>query len=197
MEAEQAENPSAFIPNGNSKHRQPQSTESYDVQAGSNKVRKKTTAKDKPTTTTNRKKKTCNPETEDGCLTENLALATEIIAQTPTNEETSQTPVQPLVPSGLAQYVESNPPVVINLVGRGIRKCKGCGEKITDAEQSYPNNMVFHRIGIWGKFLALQNKWIQKKYNMHFHLKFSCLCKNDSTVDMKDIVMNDDFFSKI
>ena len=67
MEAEQAENPSAFIPNGNSKHRPPQYTESYDVQAESKKVRKKTTAKDKPTaTTTNRKKKTCNPEIEDG-----------------------------------------------------------------------------------------------------------------------------------
>ena len=130
LEAEQAENPSAFIPNGNSKHRPPQSIESYDVQAESKKVRKKTMAKDKPTTTTiNRKKKTCNPEIEDGCFTENLALATEIIGQKPTNEETSQTPGQPFVPSGLAQYIERNPPVVINPVGRGIRKCNGCGEK--------------------------------------------------------------------
>ena len=119
MEAEHAENPSALIARENSKHRPPQSTESYDVQTESKKVRKKTTAKYKPTTTTtttNRKKKTCNPEIEDGCFTENLALATEIIAQTPTNEETSQTPVQPFVPSGLAQYVERNPPVVTNPV---------------------------------------------------------------------------------
>ena len=57
VEAEQAENPSAFIPSGNSKHRPPQSTESYDVQTESKKVRKKTTAEDKTTTTTTNKKK--------------------------------------------------------------------------------------------------------------------------------------------
>ena len=128
LEEEQAENLSEFIPRGNSKHRLPQSTESYDVQAESKKVRKKTTAKDISTITT-RKKKTCNPEIDDAHFTENLALATEIIAQTPTNEDTSQTLVQQLVPSGLSQYVERNPPVVINPVGRGIRKSKGCGEK--------------------------------------------------------------------
>ena len=138
MEAEQAENPSAFIPRGNSKHRPPQITKSYDVQAESKKVRKKTTSKDKPTTTTTRKKKTCNPEIEDGCFTENLALATEIIAQTPTNKDTSQTLVQSLVPSGLAQYVERNPPVIINPVGKGIRKCKGFGEKITRCRAIIP-----------------------------------------------------------
>ena len=104
LEAEQAENPSVFIPRGNSKHRLSQSAESYDVHAENKKVRKKTT--------TTRKKKKCNPEIGDACFTENLALATEIIAQTPTDEDTSQILVQPLVPSGFAQYVERNPPVV-------------------------------------------------------------------------------------
>ena len=105
--------------------------------------------------------------------------------------------VQPLVPSGLAQYVERNPPVIIIPVGRGIRKCKGCGEKVTDAEQSYPNNMVFPQNRNLGYILGTTEKWIQRKYNMHFHLKFSCVHKNDSTVEMKDIVMNDGFFQDL
>ena len=59
------------------------------------------------------------------------------------------------------------------------------------------NNMVFYRIGIWGKFLPLQNKWIQNKYNMYFHLNFKCLYENDSIVELQDIMMNDEFFQDL
>ena len=97
----------------------------------------------------------------------------------------------------MSQYVPRNPTFVINPVGRGIWRWKGYKGTITSEEQSYLNNMVFHRIGIWGKFLPLKNKWIQNKYNMHFHLNFKCPCKNDSTVELQDIIMNDEFFKDL
>ena len=121
-----------------------------------------------------------------------------MIAQSGENPGTSEeAETSQQLSTGMSQYVPGNPPVVINPVGRGIWKCKGCKETVTSEEQAYPKNMGFHRIGIWGKFLPLQNKWIQNKYNMHFHLNFTCLCENDPTVELQDIMMNDEFFQDL
>ena len=121
-----------------------------------------------------------------------------MIAQSGENPGTSEeAETSQQLSTGISQYVPRNPPVVINPVGRGIWKYKGCKGTITFEEQAYLNNMVFHRIGIWGKFLSLQNKWIQNKYNMHFHLNSKCLCENDSTVELQNIMMNDEFFQDL
>ena len=81
--------------------------------------------------------------------------------ENPGTSEETQTSLQ--LSTGMSQYVPRNPLVVINPVGRGIWKCKVCKGTITSEEQAYLSNMVFCRIGIWGKFLPLQNKWIQNK----------------------------------
>ena len=57
--------------------------------------------------------------------------------------------------------------------------------------------MVFRRIGTFEKFLTLEKGLLKKTYNMHFHLKFDCLRKNDATVDVKDITFSDEFFAKL
>ena len=158
------------------------------------KEEKKTATKEKTST----KKKQKEVHIDDARFTENLVLATKVIAQGGENEGTLQQAEtsQPLT-TGIAQHVPREPQVVINPGGRGIWMCKGCMATITSEEQSYPNNMVFHRIRIWGKFLLLQNKWIQNKYNMHFHLNFNCLHENDSTVELWDTMMNAEFFQDL
>ena len=42
--------------------------------------------------------------------------------------------------------------------------------------------------------LTLENRLLKKTYNMHFHLNFDPLRKNDATVYVKDITINDEFF---
>ena len=94
-----------------------------------------------PKKNTRRKKKTTTPDIDDARFTENLALAKEVIALDNTDEDeavTSQQPQQQVLPTGLAQYVLRNPPVIINPVGRGIWKYMGCCENITKEQQAIP-----------------------------------------------------------
>ena len=68
---------------------------------------------------------------------------------------------------------------------------------ITEKEQQHPSNMLFKRIGIYGKWLGLQNRWLNNNYNMYFHLNLACLRKHDATVELKEMAMNDEFFSTL
>ena len=130
----------------------------------------------------------------------NLILAAEVqntcqdtLNATSTNPQQSQHPTS----GTLNNYVPKNPPIIINPEGLGIHKCAGCKQPITAADQKYPNNMLFKRIGIYGKWLVMQNRWLNNSYNMYFHLNLSCLRKHDATVELKDLTMNDEFFSKL
>ena len=86
-----------------------------------------------------------------------------------------------------------NPPFIIKAEWN-IRKCKGCKKEITKEDKEYPHNMVFRRIGLHGYMNKTLNKWIESEQPIHFHLKMSCLCKHDPTMEMHYITTNDEFF---
>ena len=74
------------------------------------------------------------------------------------------------------KVVHPHPPVVIFTDGLGISVCKGCTKKkISHEEITYPHNMVFQGCGILGYYNKVLNKFINGEYNVHFHLKKSCL----------------------
>ena len=137
QEEEQAENPNAFILRGNAKHKPPKKAKTNYVQEESKKAtkgRKKTAPKEKTST----KKKQKEVSIDDARFAENLAVATEVIAQSGKNSGTSEeAETSQQLSTGMSQYVLRNPPAVINPVGKGVWKCKGCKGTITSEEQSY------------------------------------------------------------
>ena len=75
-----------------------------------------------------------------------------------------------------------NPPLII-LASPFIHKCKGCRGAITPEDKEYPHDMVFRRMGVSGYYNGLQNKWIENRTIVHFHLNMKCLRKNDMTIE--------------
>ena len=57
--------------------------------------------------------------------------------------------------------------------------------------------MVFRRRGILGYYNKVLNKFINGEYNVHFHLKKSCLRYADQSLEFKDITMTDEVFAAL
>ena len=57
--------------------------------------------------------------------------------------------------------------------------------------------MLFRRIGTFEKWLTQENRMLKQPYNMHFHLNFDSLRKNDASVNVKDITVTDEYFVKM
>ena len=56
------------------------------------------------------------------------------------------------------------------------------------------HNMVFRRRGVVGYLNRVKNEWVESEQNIHFHLKMSCLRKNDATIEARYIATNDETF---
>ena len=96
------------------------------------------------------------------------------------------------------KVVHPNPPVFIFTDGLGISVCKGCTKKKISCEEiTYPHNMVFQRRGILGYYNKVLNKFVNGEYNVHFHLKKSCLRNADQSLKFKDITMTDEVFAAL
>ena len=70
-------------------------------------------------------------------------------------------------------------------------------KKISHEEITYPHNMVFQRHGILGYYNKVLNKFVNGEYNVHFHLKKSCLRNADQSLKFKDITMTDEVFAAL
>ena len=88
QEAEQAENPNAYVPSGNAKHKLQKKAKTNDVQEESKKATKERNKKKTPKEKTSTKKKQKEVNIDDARVTENLAVATEVIAQSGENPGT-------------------------------------------------------------------------------------------------------------
>lgn len=168
VEAEEANNPSAYIPKRNCKHRPAKRVMET---KGRNKKRTKS-----------------NNTAPVSDLSTQIKTATVITGATPTKSRPDNF-TKSLIPP--------NPPVVIISDGLGIRKCMGCRKPITKDEQKNPKNLVFRRKGVTGYYNTIQNRWVNRDCNIHFHLKLPCLRKHDPTLEFKDIIMTDDIFEKM
>ena len=96
------------------------------------------------------------------------------------------------------KVVHTNPPTVIFTDDLMISVYKGCTrKKITCEEITYLHNMVFQRYGILGYYKNVLNKFINGEYNVHFHLKKSCLQNANQSLEFKDITMTDEVLTAL
>ena len=86
-----------------------------------------------------------------------------------------------------------NPPTIVRATDM-IRRCRGCRGDIKAGDKEYPHNMVFRRRGVVGYLNRVRNEWVESEQNIHFHLKMSCLRKNDGTMEARYIATNDETF---
>ena len=86
-----------------------------------------------------------------------------------------------------------NPPTVVRATDM-IRHCCGCRGDIKESDKEYPHNMVFRCCGVVGYLNRVKNEWVESEQNIHFHLKMSCLRKNDATIEVQYIATNDKTF---
>ena len=75
-----------------------------------------------------------------------------------------------------------------------IHRCCGCRGHIKATDKEYPHNRVFRRHGVVGYLNRVKNEWVESEQNIHFHLKMSCLRKNDGTMEALYIATNDETF---
>ena len=86
-----------------------------------------------------------------------------------------------------------NPPTIVRATDM-ICRCCGCRGDIKESDKEYPRNMVFQCCGVVGYLNRVKNEWMESEQNIHFHLKMSCLRKNDATIEAWYIVTNDETF---
>ena len=86
-----------------------------------------------------------------------------------------------------------NPPTIVRATDM-IRWCHGCRGDIKATDKEYPHNMVFRCRGVVGYLNRVRNEWLESEQNIHFHLKMSCLRKNDGTIEARYIATNDETF---
>ena len=89
-----------------------------------------------------------------------------------------------------------NPPVIIIASWR-ITQCKGCKKGISKEDKKYPHNLVIRRRGVYGYFNPHTKKWSQDEANIHFHLDMKCLRKKDPSLEKRHFVCNDEDFCKL
>ena len=89
-----------------------------------------------------------------------------------------------------------NPPVIIIASWR-ITQCKGCKKGISKEDKKYPHNLVIRRRGVYGYFNPHTKMWSQDEANIHFHLDMKCLRKNDPSLEKRHFVCNDEDFCKL
>ena len=75
-----------------------------------------------------------------------------------------------------------------------IHRCHGCRGDIKESDKEYPHNMVFWHHGVVGYLNRVKNDWVESEQNIHFHLKMSCVRKNDATIEAWYIATNDETF---
>ena len=86
-----------------------------------------------------------------------------------------------------------NPPTIVRATDM-IHQCRGCRGDIKATDKEYPHNMVFRHRGVVGYLNKVRNEWVESEQNIHFHLKMSCLRKNDGTIEARYIAANDETF---
>ena len=86
-----------------------------------------------------------------------------------------------------------NPPTIRRATDM-IHCCRRCKGDIKATDKEYPHNMVFWQHGVVGYLNQVKNEWVESEQNIHFHLKMSCLRKNDGTMEARYIVTNDKTF---
>ena len=89
-----------------------------------------------------------------------------------------------------------NPPVIIITSWR-ITQCKGCRKGILKEEKAYPHNLVIHHHGIYAYCNPKTKQWVNEEVNVHFHLDMKCLQKNDPSLEKRHFVCNDEDFVKL
>ena len=77
-----------------------------------------------------------------------------------------------------------NPPTIVRATDM-IRHCRGCRGDIKGSDKEYPHNMVFQQRRVVGYLNRVRNEWVESEQNIHFHLKMSCLRKNDGTMEAR------------
>ena len=80
-----------------------------------------------------------------------------------------------------------NPPTIVRATDM-IRCCCRCRGDIKATDKEYPHNMVFWQHGVVSYLNQVKNEWVESEQNIHFHLKMSCLRKNDGTMEAQYIV---------
>ena len=183
-EAEEAWNPSQFIPKSTDKHKPPKSG----PKSGEEPNRKRQKPQTKKELKKARKANAVIPD--EAKIRQNILLATEVldVCYADLLKEKEE----------MGMSKNKNPPVVIFTNGLGIHVCRGCTKKtITKEETSYPKNMVFHRKGVSGFYNKKTNQWFDQETNLHFHLDWRCLRRHDQTVEFRDIYMNDEVFQDL
>ena len=89
-----------------------------------------------------------------------------------------------------------NPPTIVRATDM-IRRCHGCRGDIKASDKEYPHDMVFLWRGVVGYLNRVRNEWVESEQNIHFHLKMSCLRKNDGTMEARYIATNDETFLRL
>ena len=87
-----------------------------------------------------------------------------------------------------------NPPVVIFTNGLGIKVCKGCPKR-KQRNSKYIRTIWFFIGGGQDDFLI--QKHCMREFNIHFHLKKTCLRGYNQAVEFIDIMMTDEVFDKL
>ena len=90
----------------------------------------------------------------------------------------------------------NNPPVIIITSWR-ITQCKGCRKGISKEEKAYPHNLVIRHHGIYTYCNPKIKQWVNEEVNVHFHLDMKCLWKNDPSLEKRHFVCNDEDFIKL
>ena len=86
-----------------------------------------------------------------------------------------------------------NPPIIVRATDM-IHCCRGCRGNIKATNKEYSHNMVFCLCGVVGYLNRVKNEWVESEQNIHFHLKMSCLRKNNGTMEAWYIATNDETF---
>ena len=87
-------------------------------------------------------------------------------------------------------------PLVIIIASWRITQCKGCRKGISKEEKAYPHNLVICSRGIYAYCNPKTKQWVNEEVNVHFHLDMKCLWKNDPSLEKRHFVCNDEDFVK-
>ena len=178
QEAEQAINPTKYIPGGNHRHKPPEENAPPPKKRGRPPKGTKTPLRQK------------NILVEEAKMRKNIQLGYEISGVT-------REDLMSVQQRHATRKEKLRKPLVIFTDGRGIHVCQGCPNPISKQEQKYPKNMVF-RMKIDNTFLhKTTNRVMKKEQDAHFHLNMTCLRKKDASVEMRDIYMTDDTFQEL
>ena len=190
LEAEEAINPSVYIPHSNDKHGAPKKKSGRGGGRGRGRggTRGRGSAKGfknrkELVNARKRKEDITNDDEEDlgKKLEEKIALAMEV-----TDSELT---------TGRQNKVD-NPPMVIMATWQHT-KCNGCKKPLLPDDKEYPHNMVLQCCGVYGFISPKTRTYMESHPNIHFHLNMKCLHKSDATMEMRHLTTNDEDFCKM